>query len=90
MYSIFYFKESYAPYDNLKYEVVIGCIQLLMDNGVVSPLTRNGLYISFKDFRNYGNDFYIKNVSKDLSNFIDWLQYKGHVDLPDLQKASDL
>ena len=90
MYSIFYFKESYVPYENLKYEVVIGCIQLLMDNGAVNPLTRNGLYIGFRDFRQYGNDFYIKIVSKDLPNFIHWLEYKGHVDITSLQKASDL
>jgi hypothetical protein len=90
MYSIFYFKESYAPYENLKYEVVVGCIQLLMDSGEISLSTRNGLYLGFRDFRQYGNDFYIKIVTKDLPNFIDWLEYKGHVDISNLQKAPDL
>ncbi|MBB6108699.1 hypothetical protein SAMN05421821_10266 [Mucilaginibacter lappiensis] len=50
MYKDAYF-DNHPVYSMLSYDVIVGIIQLMIDEGLVSPIGRDGIYIEFKDFR---------------------------------------
>ncbi len=70
---------QYQVFNELKYQVILGCIQIFIDAGLIGHNTRNGMYHTFPDFRKYGIEFYLALNEVTSNDFLTWLRITGHV-----------
>lgn len=70
---------QHQVFNELKYQVILGCIQIFIDAGLVGYNTRNGMYHSFPDFRKYGIEFYLALNEVTSNDFLIWLRITGHI-----------
>jgi hypothetical protein len=66
----------------LSYDVIIGLIQLMMDEGLVSPAERDGIYVEFKDFRDKVRTMYIGLNEVQKQEYIAYFRYRHHLFKP--------
>lgn len=72
--------DNHPVYSVLGYQVIVGLIQLLTDEGLLNAEERNGWYINFIDFRNSAVMLYIEMNDSQKMELIDYLRYKAYLD----------
>ena len=70
---------QYHIFNELKYQVILGCIQIFIDTGIIARNTRSGMYVAFPDFRKYGIEFYLALNQVTSDDFLTWLRLTGHI-----------
>jgi hypothetical protein len=74
--------DNHPIYNELGYNVIVGLIQLLMDEGLLDTDERNGWYIKFMDFRNSAVILYNELNNSQKMELIEYLRYKAYLDDP--------
>ncbi|MDB5086751.1 MAG: hypothetical protein JWR09_745 [Mucilaginibacter sp.] len=76
------FFDNHPIYNELGYNVIVGLIQLLIDECLLNSDERKGWYIKFMDFRNSAVILYneLDNIQK--LDLIEYLRYKAYLDDP--------
>jgi hypothetical protein len=74
--------EQHPVYNMLSYDVIIGLIQLMIDEGLVSPAERDGIYVEFKDFRDKVRLMYIRLNDAQKQEYIAYFRYRHHLFKP--------
>ncbi|WP_374949730.1 hypothetical protein [Mucilaginibacter sp.] len=64
----------------LKYQEIVGLIQLLTDSGFLSRFECNGHYVKFIDLRKHAMDIFEQLGKEDIKELIDYLRYKAYLD----------
>jgi hypothetical protein len=72
--------ENHPSYSVLVYQVIVGLIQLLTDEGLLNSEERNGWYINFMDFRNSAVMLYREMNDNHKTALIKYLRYKEYLD----------
>ena len=72
--------DNHPVYSVLGYQVIVGLIQLLTDEGLLNPEERNGWYIDFMDFRNSEIMSYREMNYNQKMELIDYLRYQAYLD----------
>ncbi|QHS55909.1 hypothetical protein GWR56_10330 [Mucilaginibacter sp. 14171R-50] len=72
--------DNHPVYSVLGYQVIVGLIQLLTDEGLLNSKERNGWYINFMDFRNSAVMLYTDLSNSQKTELIDYLRYKAYLD----------
>lgn len=67
-------------YSVLGYQVIVGLIQLLTDEGLLDAEERNGWYINFRDFRDSAVMLYREMNDDQKKELINYLRYKAYLD----------
>jgi len=76
------FFDKHPIYSELGYNIIVGLIQLLMDECLLNPEERNGWYIKFMDFRNSAVILYNGLNNSQKVELIEYLRYKAYLDDP--------
>ena len=74
--------EQHPVYNMLSYDVIVGMIQLMIDEGLVSSAEREGMYIEFKDFREKVRPMYEKLNEAEKQEYIRYFRYRHHLFQP--------
>jgi hypothetical protein len=74
--------EQHPVYNMLSYDVIVGMIQLMIDEGLVSSDEREGMYIEFKDFREKVRPTYEKLNQAEKQEYIGYFRYRHHLFQP--------
>ncbi|RKR82853.1 hypothetical protein BDD43_3044 [Mucilaginibacter gracilis] len=74
--------EQHPVYNILSYDVIVGLIQLMIDEGLVSPAERDGIYVEFKDFRNKVRPMYMGLNDGQKQGYIAYFRYRHHLFKP--------
>ncbi len=72
--------DNHPVYKVLGYQVIVGLIQLLTDEGLLNAEERNGWYINFMDFRNNAVMLYAELNDGQKLELIKYLRYKAYLD----------
>lgn len=80
--------EQHPVYNRLSYDVIVGIIQLLMDEELISLNERDGIYVEFKDFRDKVRPMYEQLNEGQKKEYIAYFRYKHHLNKPYIRKAS--
>jgi hypothetical protein len=72
--------DNHPVYSVLGYQVIVGLIQLLTDEGLLDAVERNGWYINFMDFRNSAVMLYKEMNDNQKKELINYLRYKAYLD----------
>lgn len=81
MYRDDYF-DNHPVYNLLSYDVIVGIIQLMIDEGLVDPKERDGIYVHFKDFRDKVREVYRGMSEEQKQEYIKYFRYKHHLFQP--------
>ena len=72
--------EDHPVYNRVPYHMVVGMIQLMIDEGLLNRDERKGFYIEFIDYREKAKSMYSgMNYSQKLE-YIEFFRYKAHLD----------
>jgi hypothetical protein len=74
--------EHHPVYNMLSYDVIVGLIQLMIDEGLVSPAERDGIYVEFKDFREKVKAMYKGLNAAQKQEYIAYFRYRHHLFKP--------
>ncbi len=72
--------EAHPIYNALKHQVIVGLIQLMTDEGLISVEERNGYYITFLDFHDKAQGIYHSMNEETKMELIKYLRYKAYLD----------
>ncbi|MEO6851451.1 MAG: hypothetical protein ABI203_07320 [Mucilaginibacter sp.] len=72
--------DKHPVYIVLGYQVIVGLIQLLTDEGLLNSEERNGWYINFMGFRNSAVMLYREMNDNHKTELIKYLRYKAYLD----------
>lgn len=74
--------EQHTVYNLLSYDMIVGLIQLMMDDGLISPTERDGMYVEFKDFRGKVKAMYGRLTEAQKQEYIAYFRYRHHLFKP--------
>jgi len=71
-----------AVFNAFSYQVIVGLIQLLIDEGLVDQDERNGFYVNAKDFRIKATEIYQGIDGLQKKELIKYCQLKRYLHCP--------
>ncbi len=74
--------EHHPVYNKLSYDVIVGMIQLMIFEGLISPEERDGIYVAFKNFRENVRPMYERLNYAEKQEYIAYLRYRHHLNKP--------
>lgn len=74
--------EQHPVYNMLSYDVIVGLIQLMIEDGLISPAERDGIYVEFKNFRDKVKAMYEGLTEAQKQEYIAYFRYRHHLFKP--------